>query len=428
MFTLIAENKYGQQLELTHNDNYVVTDIDGLDPPDATINTSKNANADGSVFNSSYLNDRQIIITLAVNYPAEENRINLYQYFKTKMPIKLYYQNESRDVYINGYVQNIQIAFFNKKQTVAITIQCPSPLFNDVDGDTSNLSQISDMFEFPFSITSGPAGKNLLPYPYDYGTRVYRGITFTDNGDGTITCNGTATAYADYPLQLRTDNETPFALPDGTYTVSGCPSGGSSSTYRLLVGVTNSNNAWQTIAADSGSGATFTYNTSMGALGVVIAVYNGATVNNVTFKPMISTSGGDYEQYEYNPGIEFSSVGDADLTIVSDSDVETGVTMTFHALGEVSNPTIYNADTNEYFGLSISMSAGDEVVVCTKAKEKSVTLIKSDGTTSNAIGNVTEGSTWLQLIPGVNNFTLTATGNTGDMYVMFSFINQYEGV
>lgn len=41
MFTLIAENKYGQQLELTHNDAYVITNIDGLDPPDAVINTTE---------------------------------------------------------------------------------------------------------------------------------------------------------------------------------------------------------------------------------------------------------------------------------------------------------------------------------------------------------------------------------------------------
>ena len=53
MFTLIAENKYGQQLELTHNSAYEVIEIDGLDPPDAIINTTRNANADGSVFNSS---------------------------------------------------------------------------------------------------------------------------------------------------------------------------------------------------------------------------------------------------------------------------------------------------------------------------------------------------------------------------------------
>ena len=34
MFTLIAENEYGEQLELTNNPAYVIKSIAGLDPPD----------------------------------------------------------------------------------------------------------------------------------------------------------------------------------------------------------------------------------------------------------------------------------------------------------------------------------------------------------------------------------------------------------
>lgn len=35
-------------------------------------------------------------------------------------------------------------------------------------------------------------GKNLLPYPYKNGTKTDNGVVFTDNGDGSITINGTA--------------------------------------------------------------------------------------------------------------------------------------------------------------------------------------------------------------------------------------------
>ena len=412
MFTLIAENKYGQQLELTNNDAYVITEIDGLDPPDATINTSKNANADGSVFNSSYINDRQIIITMAINYPAEENRINLYKYFKTKMPITLYYENDTRDVYIDGYVQNMQIGFFDKKQIAQITIQCPKPLFNDVNDDTSQLSEVSDLFEFPFSIEQG---KNLLNNTAQSTTN--NGITFTVNDDGSITVNGTATANTYLVVGS-------VSLAGGTaYALNGCPTGGGNSTYRLY---------WQGVTGnyDEGNGTTYTPPTTTD-INIRIVIYNGATVNNLTFYPMVrlaSVIDSSYEPYNDEFGIEFSTIGDADMTIISDGDVESGIIMTFHALDEVSDPVIYNADTNEYFGLNVNMSAGDEVTVCTKAKEKSVIYTAADGTTSNAIGNVKEGSTWLQLIPGVNNFTLTDTGNPGDLYVQFTYTSQYEGV
>lgn len=44
------------------------------------------------------------------------------------------------------------------------------------------------------------AGKNLISYPYVHGDRTSNGITFTDNGDGSITINGTATDNVDYTL------------------------------------------------------------------------------------------------------------------------------------------------------------------------------------------------------------------------------------
>lgn len=108
MYSLTVENIYKQKMELTHNDSYVIESIEGIDPPDATINTTRNANIDGSVFNSSYVNNRQIIITLAINGPAEANRIKLYKYFKSKYPVRLYYKNDTRDVYIEGYCKSLR--------------------------------------------------------------------------------------------------------------------------------------------------------------------------------------------------------------------------------------------------------------------------------------------------------------------------------
>lgn len=152
MFDLIVQNKYGQQLKLTGNPAYTIKEIDGINPPDATINTTRNANADGSKFNSSHVNDRQIILNLAINAPTEDNRINLYKYFKNKYPVRIYYSNDTRNVYIDGYCQSIQIGFFQKKQFAVITILCPEPFFNGSESVTTDFSDIQSLFEFPFSI------------------------------------------------------------------------------------------------------------------------------------------------------------------------------------------------------------------------------------------------------------------------------------
>lgn len=152
MYTLIAENKYGEQLEITNNPRYIITDIDGLYPPEGVINTTQVANTDGSVFNSSRVNDRTITITMAINGPAEANRLLLYRYFKTKYPVRLYYKNGVRDVYIDGYVSKFSVEYFEKKQTAQIEISCPMTLFRAVKESVTEFANIENMFVFPFAI------------------------------------------------------------------------------------------------------------------------------------------------------------------------------------------------------------------------------------------------------------------------------------
>ena len=151
MFSFSVQNSYGERMELTHNPAYNVVSLDGIDPPDAVINTTRNAGSDGSVFNSSYIDNRIITITLSVNHPAESNRIALYKYFKVKRPARLFYTNGERDVYIDGYVQTMQVGYFDKKESVQITVVCPSPLWRAMENGTTEFSYIVPDFSFPWS-------------------------------------------------------------------------------------------------------------------------------------------------------------------------------------------------------------------------------------------------------------------------------------
>lgn len=57
------------------------------------------------------------------------------------------------------------------------------------------------------------SGKNLLTYPYNGTTKTVNGITFTDNGDGSIAVQGTATARSVFWFKHSVDN---FVLPKNT--------------------------------------------------------------------------------------------------------------------------------------------------------------------------------------------------------------------
>lgn len=154
MYHLIVENEAGNQLELTNNRNYDVLSVSGTNPPVAAINTVNVAGMDGSRFNSSRAQQRNIVITLNIHHPIEANRLALYNFFRVKRWVKLYYKNSRRDVYIEGYVESLENNPWSQAQQPQISIICPQPYWLSTSETTVNFSNSKAAFEFPFSIPS----------------------------------------------------------------------------------------------------------------------------------------------------------------------------------------------------------------------------------------------------------------------------------
>lgn len=152
MYTLIVENEQGEQLELTHNNNYDVLEVVGTNPPPAAINTVNIAGIDGSRFNSSRIEQRNLVISLNIKPPIEINRITLYKFIRVKRYIKVYYKNESRDVYIEGYVESFENNPWTPLQQPQISIICPEPFWLSTTETNISFSKTNKLFEFPFSI------------------------------------------------------------------------------------------------------------------------------------------------------------------------------------------------------------------------------------------------------------------------------------
>ena len=152
MYSLKVENDRGDALELTNNSNYTVYKIEGLNPPQATINASVNTTTDGSNINSVRLGNRNIVIYTTIGGDVETNRINLYKYFPVKKTVKLYFSNGARDIYIEGVVELIECDLFTNKQIAQISIVCPKPYFKDVNDLITVFGDVINLFKFPFSI------------------------------------------------------------------------------------------------------------------------------------------------------------------------------------------------------------------------------------------------------------------------------------
>ena len=153
MYTAAIENASGSVYVLTGDEPvYQVLSIQGLNPPSAQLNITNIVGLDGAKYNSARLNTREIVVTVKINGEVEKNRLNLYKYFVTKEWCRFSYKNDSLDVFIEGYVENVECDQFSNAETAQISILCPSPYFESQEEYVEDGSAVSAQFEFPFSI------------------------------------------------------------------------------------------------------------------------------------------------------------------------------------------------------------------------------------------------------------------------------------
>ena len=235
----------------------------------------------------------------------------------------------------------------------------------------------------------GNCGKNLLPYPFENTTKTINGITFTDNGDGTVTANGTATATAQFFPKESLDG--PLLAP-GTYTFSGCPNGGDWKTYNIrLTGFTADH--------DFGNGSTFTL-TQATRVGMSLTIVTGATVENLVFKPQIELGSikTDYEPYKE----------------VGDLDAESGkyiLPVTVSGKNLLPYPFRYHNIYGVKNGITVTDSGNSSITLNGTAAAYTVVYIETSGRYPLAAGKY-----FLSGKPSdITGFRLTAgaTGNDG---------------
>ena len=127
--------------------------------------------------------------------------------------------------------------------------------------------------------------KNLIVYPYLWTqTGSQSGITYTVNGDGTISANGTASANAYCHVSNTGINKGEIILEAGTYTLSGCSDGGSN--YALNIAYSYDNWATDLQKKVASGSITFTIDKPAKAR-FYININRGTKVSNLVFKPQL---------------------------------------------------------------------------------------------------------------------------------------------
>ncbi len=189
-----------------------------------------------------------------------------------------------------------------------------------VDRASGELISLSDSAEQPlqsmkiFGKTKQftTTGKNKLPYPYYDSSITKNGITFTVNGDGSITLNGTATAEANFFFATKGN----FLEAGKTYCiVTKMPN------VKTVMAYKDENGQTKYVGDNMATSVVWSENYTLS--NIYISVPNGTTANNTVYPIIVEGDSYDGIWEPYTGGIpspnpdypqELVSVGDSGST------------------------------------------------------------------------------------------------------------------
>lgn len=158
---------------------YVIEDILGLDPVKATIVSSDNAQQDGSQYQASRREPRNILLKVGlepdyVTKSVRDLRVGLYSFFMPKTQVSLrFFMASGLTVDISGRIESCETALFTKEPQVDISIICFDPDFTELESVIVSGDTVADSTEF------------LIEYGEE--GMVETGIKFILNVDRTLT-------------------------------------------------------------------------------------------------------------------------------------------------------------------------------------------------------------------------------------------------
>lgn len=151
--SIICKNEDGMEVSFSDTFSpFLLEDCDGIYTVKNTVTTSENTMTDGSTYQGSTTQMRNIVLTLRDHPKADhqENRSLLYNLFKPKSPGTLVYlendKAESRS--IEYYVESIDIDGARRARQATISLLCPDPFFVAPSDITVTMAGWISYFEF----------------------------------------------------------------------------------------------------------------------------------------------------------------------------------------------------------------------------------------------------------------------------------------
>lgn len=154
MFNLFIDNGILSPININDAKTYATIEAAGMAAMDAVVNTESIPTTDAYVENGAHANIRNIVLSIKPLIDIELSRTKLYDYFQIKHKVSLRYIMDDKDYTISGIVETIDLNPFSSNVVIQVSILCPQPYWEDALKMITDISRITKLFEFPFSIES----------------------------------------------------------------------------------------------------------------------------------------------------------------------------------------------------------------------------------------------------------------------------------
>ena len=162
---IICKNEDDVEVTFDYDDEsaFFLESVDGVMSVTNKVTTSENTTVDGSTYQGSVTQQRNIVITAHISKKHVYYRNLLYKCFKPKTNGQLTYSEEDERRIIDYRVESIEIDEKGVVRNAVISLICPDPFFKDEEDTIVTMAGLEARFEFPhcFIAEKEPFGERV---------------------------------------------------------------------------------------------------------------------------------------------------------------------------------------------------------------------------------------------------------------------------
>lgn len=162
----------GAEMPLLGNPYFTLADVDGFTTIASNLASVTVPSVDGDIITNIQAQPRTVVLYLRLRQSAdiETAKRYIFQYVKPKLSGTLHLVQEGREIELTGIVETIELPRMQQGCTMAVTLHCSQPFWEDAEFMVEQISQIINLHYFPIDqggLAFPPAGVPFGAYDTD---------------------------------------------------------------------------------------------------------------------------------------------------------------------------------------------------------------------------------------------------------------------